>query len=74
MKTTKPNCSIGLISITLSVNLLRVVRLVITKLCFLLQDLVDLGGVRGGFVAAAGGGSGHGQDGGEHKLKKGKNS
>ena len=68
----KPNCSIVLISDTLSVNLLRIVGLVVTKLCLLLQNLVDLGGVRGGFVAAAGGSSGHGQDGSEHKLKNGK--
>ena len=50
-------------------HLLRVVGLVVAELSLLLQDLVHLGGVRGGIVAAAGGGSGHGQNGGEHKLK-----
>ena len=50
-------------------NLLRVVGLVVAELSLLLQDLVHLGGVRGGIVAAAGGGSGHGQNGGEHELR-----
>ena len=50
-------------------NLLRVVGLVVAKLSLLLEDLVHLGGVRGGAVATAGGGSGHGQNGGEHELE-----
>ena len=53
----------------IEMNLLRVVGLVVAELSLLLQDLVHLGGVRGGIVAAAGGGSGHGQNGGEHKLR-----
>ena len=51
--------------------LLRVVGLVVAELSLLLQDLVHLGGVCGSTVAAirGRGGSGHGQNGGEHKLK-----
>ena len=54
-----------------NVYLLRGVGLVVTELSLLLQDLVHLGGVRGGTVAAirGRGGSGHGQNGDEHKLK-----
>ena len=57
------------INVTIQVNLLRVIGQVVAELSLLLQDLVHLGGVRGGIVAAAGGGSGHGQNGGEHKLR-----
>ena len=57
----------------IQVNLLRVVGQVVAELSLLLQDLVHLGGVRGGIVAAAGGGSGHGQNGDEHKLQAEKN-
>ena len=55
----------------INLYLLRVVGLVVAELSLLLQDLVHLGGVRGGTVAAirGRGGSGHGQNGGEHKLK-----
>ena len=51
------------------VNLLRVVGLVVAELRLLLQNLVHLGGVCGGIVAAVRGGGGHGQNSGEHKLK-----
>ena len=52
-------------------HLLRVVGLIVAELRLLLQDLVHLGGVRGSAVAAVGGrrGAGHGQNGGDHKLK-----
>ena len=55
----------------INLYLLRVVGLVVAELSLLLQDLVHLGGVRGGTVAAirGRGGSGHGQNGGENKLK-----
>ena len=70
-ETSKSSATIVLlqcVSIT-EMNLLRVVGLVVAELRLLLQDLVHLGGVRGGIVAAVRGGGGHGQNGGEHKLK-----
>ena len=54
---------------TSEANLLRVVGLVVAKLSLLLENLVQLGGVRRGAVATAGGGSGYGQNGGEHELE-----